>query len=187
MTQANQLIPGNTISINKVLYRVDSIVKVSVPKGQPFMKAKLRELLTNKTVEKNFKPTQDIEEVQLQERRLEFLYPEGKEYLFLDIASLDQVMTPATIVGKKISFLKEGIEVKALSYAGSIFSLELPQYLELMVVNIESERSKGASVGGGNVKIAQLETGAKIEVPTFIEVGDIVKIDTRSEEYIQRV
>jgi elongation factor P len=181
---SNQLTAGMTISVGSKLYRVESCVKVSVPKGSPFIKAKLRDLETQSMVEKNFKPAQEIEEVQLQERRLEFLYKEGNGYRFLDIGNLEQVQVLASIVGDKSHYLKEGIEVKANFYGSSIFSIVLPQFLELMIVSTRASSGKAAATGE---KIAQLETGAEIVVPPFIEAGDVIKVDTESKEYIQRV
>ena len=174
-----------TVSIANKLYRVESAVKVTVPKGSPFIKTKLRDLESGQLVEKNFKPNQELDEVQLQDRRLEFLYPEGKQYLFLDIGNLEQVLVPTQIIGSKVNYLKEGIEIKAQMFGPTIFSVELPQFLELMVVGIDTaaESARGSTAS----KIAQLETGARLEVPPFIEVGDIIKVDTESEEYIQRV
>ncbi len=183
MVQSSQLTPGTTITIDKKLYRVETVVKVTVPKGSPFIKTKLRDLVTAQLIEKNFKPNQEVEEAALQERRLEFLYPENKQYLFLDIGSLDQVLVPASTIGNKAHYLKEGIELKATFYGGQIFSVELPQYLELMVVSIDGEGAHG----GAAARQAQLETGARLEVPPFIEVGDVIKIDTLTNEYIQRV
>src|SRR5262249_4811804 len=146
------------------------------------IKTKLRDLDSSQVVEKNFKPNQEVEEVQLQERRLEFLYPEGKQYLFLDIGNLEQVSVPTAIIGNKVNYLKEGTEIKAEMYGTSIFAIELPQFLELMVIGIDTaaENVRGSTAS----KIAQLETGARLEVPPFIEVGDIIKVDTESEEYI---
>ncbi|MFI0435296.1 MAG: elongation factor P [Parachlamydiaceae bacterium] len=183
MTTSNQLNPGMVISIGNKLYRVESSVKVTVPKGTPFIKTKLKDLCSDEVVEKNFKLNQPIKDVSLVERRLEFLYPEGDEYLFLDVVNLDQVLAPSSIVGQKINFLKEGVELKAFFYGDTVFTVELPQFLELMVAKIQVEETKIAPRG----KIAILETGAKIEVPPFIETGDIVKVDTKTEEYVQRV
>lgn len=184
MATSNQLTPGMTISISNKLYRVESSVKVTVPKGTPFIKTKLKDLSTNETVEKNFKLNQPIKDVSLIERRLEFLYPEGNEFLFLDVVNLDQVLVSASIVGKKVDFLKEGVELKAFFYGDTISAVELPQFLELMVAKTQTEE-EGSPVAG--TKMATLETGAKIEVPPFIETGDIIKVDTKTEEYIQRV
>ena|SRR5258708_4037481 len=185
MVQSSQLTPGSTISMDGKLYRVESAVKVTVQKGNPFIKVKLRDLATGGTLERNFKPNQEVEEVALQERKLEFLYPEGKQFLFLDVGSLDMILVTTNIIGKKVDYLKEGIELKAAFYGGQIFSVELPQYLELMIVAVEGHKEGGRS--STSSRMSQLETGAKIEVPPFIEVGDIIKVDTKTDEYIQRV
>lgn len=182
MATSNQLAPGMTISINSKLFRVESSVKVTVPKGTPFIKAKLRDLNSNSVVEKSFKLNQPIKDVSMAERRLEFLYPEGSGYLFLDVVNLDQILVPSQIVGNQVNFLKEGVEVKASFYGDTIFSVELPQFLELMVARTANEGG-----GANGTKMAVLETGAKIEVPPFIETGDIIKVDTKTDEYIQRV
>ncbi len=180
-----QIVTGMTISIGQKLYRVESCVKVTVPKGAPFLKAKLRDLSSGETIEKNFKPDQTVQDVSLAEKKLEFLYLEGKNYLFLDVSTLDQVPVPATIIGDKVNYLKEGIELKASFYGDSVFAVELPQFLEIMVAKIETSKAmKGERAG---LKVAHLETGAKIDVPSFIEVGDIIKVDTKTDEYIQRV
>lgn len=183
MVTSNQLSPGMTISVNNKLYRVESSVKVTVPKGAPFIKTKLRDLVNNELIEKNFKVDQTVKDVNLIERKLEFLYLEGKDYLFLDIGNLEQVLIPPHIVDIASNYLKEGVDVKASFFGDTIFSVELPQFLELMVGKIENE----GKVNSNGTKVAILETGARIEVPTFIEPGDIVKVDTKSNEYIQRV
>lgn len=176
---------GMTISLNDRLYRVESSVKVTVPKGTPFIKAKLRDLHSNDLIEKSFKPHQAVKEVNLIERNLEFLYLEGDDYLFLDIDNLEQVLIPPEVVGTKSDYLKEGIDVKAQFYGDHIFTVELPQFLEIMVAKTEDRPEKGVLTNA--TKTAVLETGAQVEVPLFIEVGDIIKVDTRTDEYIQRV
>lgn len=183
MATSNNITPGMTLSINGKLYRVESSVKVTVPKGTPFIKTKLREVATNEVVEKNFKLNQPIKDVSLVERKLEFLYIEGKDYLFLDIGSLEQVLIPASVIGGKVHYLKEGVDLKASFYGDTIFAVELPQFLELMVIKTEHASEKDPNAA----KLAMLETGAKIEIPPFIEVGDIIKVDTKTDEYIQRV
>jgi len=186
MVASNQITPGMTLSINGKLYRVESSVKVTVPKGTPFVKTKLRDLTTNEQIEKSFKPDQTVKDVSFAERRLEFLYLEGKDYLFLDVGNLEKILVSEDVVGENINYLKEGVELKASMYGDTIVSIELPQFLELMVGKIEGGDTprKGAS---NSARIAVLETGARIEVPPFIEVGDLVKVDTKTDEYIQRV
>lgn len=181
MVMSNQLAPGVILSIKDKLYRVESCVKVSIPKGTPFIKAKLRDIISNSVVEKSFKMNQALNDVALLERKLEFLYVEGKDYLFLDVGSLEQALISSYIIDDKIKYLKEGIEVKAAFYGPTLFSVELPQFLELMVSKIEPHSGSGGS------KICHLETGAEVEVPSFIEVGDIIKVDTKTDEYIQRM
>lgn len=181
MTTANQITPGMTLSLDGKIFRVESSVKVTVAKGTPFIKTKLRNLVSDEMIEKNFKLDQIVQEVSLIERTLEFLYPEGKEFLFLDIGNLEQVFVPSQVLSEKVNYLKEGIQVKAVFYGESIFGVELPQFLEIMVVKTE-----GASPGASQKK-AVLETGAKINVPLFIESGDVIKVDTQMNEYIQRV
>jgi elongation factor P len=185
MTTSNQLTPGMTLSLDGKIYRVESCVKVTVAKGVPFMKTKLKDLMSDEVVEKNFKLNQPVQDVSLTERKLEFLYLEGKDYLFLDIGNLEQVLVPTSIIGDKIHYLKEGTDLKAMFYGESIFSVELPQFLELMVV--KTEESQLAAHVANATKLAILETGAKIEVPMFVESGDIIKVDTQTNEYIQRV
>ena len=184
-TTSNQIVPGTTLSLDGKIYRVETSVKVTVAKGVPFIKTKLKNLMSDEVIEKNFKLDQIIEEVTLNERRLEFLYLEGKNYLFLDIDSLDEVLVSADVVGDKVNYLKEGVELKAMFYGETIFSIELPQFLELMIVNIEDIKSKVSA--SSSIKIAILETGAKVEVPLFIEVGDVIKVDTYLGEYVQRI
>jgi elongation factor P len=184
MTTANQITPGMTLNFDGKIYRVESSVKVTVAKGTPFVKTKLRNLITDETIEKNFKLDQTVQEVSLIERFLEFLYPEGKKYLFLDIGNLEQVEVPASILADKVHYLKEGIQLKAMFYGDTIFAVELPQFLEIMVVKTEGS---DASASSASTKRAVLETGAKIDVPLFIESGDVIKVDTQTNDYIQRV
>lgn len=185
MATSNQITPGMSINIGKKIYRVESALKVNVAKGTPFIKTKLRDLITDEVIEKNFKLNQEITEVNLEEKKLEYLYPEGKDFLFLDIDSLEQVLIPGNILGDKINYLKEGVIVKAMFYGDSVFAIELPIFLELMIVKTASTNEK-LSVSN-TTKKAQLETGAEIEVPLFIETGDVIKVDTHKNEYIQRV
>jgi elongation factor P len=186
MATALQINPGMTVSVGGKLYRVESVVKVEAAKGNPFVKMKLRELASETVIEKNFKPADKVDEVTVAERMLEFLYLEGKEYLFLDIDELETVRVPASVVGELVHYLKESTQVNATFYGDQVFALELPPFLELMVANTES--GEQATVPMANVsKIAVLETGARLEVPPFIEAGDIIKVDTRTGEYIQRV
>lgn len=184
MITSNQLSPGMTIVIDQKIYRVESAVMVTVAKGVPFVKTKLKNIMSEEMIEKSFKLEQQMEEVRLSEKRLEYLYLEGKAHLFLDIDSLDQIVVAQNVIEDKVQFLKEGIQIKAMFYGEQIFSVELPQFLEIMVAKVDDNDQKNLS---GTTKYATLETGAKIEVPLFIESGDVIKVDTTSSEYVQRV
>lgn len=185
MAANNQISPGMTLSLDGKIYRVEFSVRVTVAKGVPFIKTKLKDLMSDEIIEKNFKVDQPVDEVNLSERRLEYLYLEGKDHLFLDIDELEEALVPSSVVGDKVNYLKESIQVKAMFYGNTVFSIELPQFLELMVLKLEDLESK-VSVSNAS-KIALLETGARVEVPLFVEMGDILKVDTHVGEYVQRI
>lgn len=105
-TTSNQISPGTTLSLDGKIYRVETSVKVTVAKGVPFIKTKLKNLMSDEVIEKNFKVDQEIDEVNLSERRLEFLYLEGKDYLFLDIDELDEVLVATDVSTSKLSLLE---------------------------------------------------------------------------------
>ena len=183
--KTDQISPGMTISLDGKVYRVESCVKVTVAKGNPFIKTKLKNLITEEILEKNFKVGQAVQDIALVEKKLEYLYLEGQDHLFLDVGSLEQVLVSSDVIADKVHFLKEGTEVKAVFYGDSVFSVELPQFLEIMVV--KTEISEASSPMGSTTKTAFLETGAKLDVPLFVESGDIIKVDTHTREYVQRV
>jgi elongation factor P len=184
MILASQLSVGMTISLSGNYYRVESAVKVNVQKTMQLIRAKLRNVQNDEVIEKNFKPTQKIDEVAIAEHKLEYLYPQDGKYVFLDITTLDLMQVGKDIIGNAVLFLKEGTEVRSTCCGTSIFSIELPQFLELMVSSIGGTKK---TAHDGMVRIAKLESGAEVEVPLFVEAGDIVKVDTKSQEYIQRV
>jgi elongation factor P len=179
MTLAKQISVGMTLLIDGDIYRVEQPPKMVPVKGLQLINVSLRHLVTDHLTEKRFKPDQTVQEVTPVPKTLEFLYPEGNEYKFLDIGSLDIVGIPANKLGNKIHFLKEGIKIFSIHYADTYFSGELEPILELMVVKTEP-----ADMGAGSsaTKIAQLETGARLLVPLFVEAGDVLKIDTQRQE-----
>jgi elongation factor P len=183
MILANQLTAGMTIILSKKPYKVDSVVKVTLQKANPIIKVKLEQLETHEIVEKNFRPTQELEDVSLEEHRLEFLYVEDRNFVFLDIGTLDLHKVREDILGRQTRYLKEGVDVKAICYGKTILAIDIPQFLELMVSSIEIKEDKKR----GSLRIAILETGAQLEVPPFVEAGDVLKVDTSTDEYVQRV
>lgn len=180
----NLLTPGMAVKLDNQLHLVESVVKVTVPKGRSFIKVRFKDLTTEKITEKNLEENQKIEEAILVKKKIEYLYKEENDYLFLDVATLEQILIPQEIIGKKIHFLKEGTDVSAMFCGTSIFSIELPQFLEIQVIKTDTIGSEQST---GGHKHATLETGATMTVPSFIESGDVIKIDTTTLEYIQRV
>ncbi len=185
MMKSQQITPGMTLSLNEKLYRVESSLKVSPTKGAPFIKVQMQDLATDQWEERNFKVGQEVLVVSLEEKKIEFLYPEGQGYLFLDIGTLDTLLIPSSIVGEKSQYLKEGIELETQMYGTSVFSIILPQFLELMVAKVQASNQSDTSTQ--STKTAVLETGAKVKVPLFVEVGDVIKVDTQSHEFVQRM
>lgn len=181
----NTINPGSIIDLDGVLFRVESSVKMTVSKGKPFIKTKLRNVTTGEEIEKNFKTSQQVKEVALAERTLEYLYPDGDLYMFLDVNQLDVVSVGVDVIGRKELYLKEGVEAKGTFYGDVVAAVELPNFLELMVKSVDGE--EGEPVAANATRMATLETGARVEVPGFVESGDVIKVDTKSNEYIQRV
>lgn len=185
MVASSQLSSGMVISLKDKLYKIITVEKISQEKGDPFIHVKIKELDSDLQLEKTFKLNQEVREVSLSTKILEYLYQEGDSFLFLDIGTYEKILVPSKIVSNKILFLKPGIQLTATGYKDSIFSLDLPNFLELMIAKTDFSSSEVSLTGG--TKTAILETGAEIQVPPFIEIGDIIKIDTRTSEYIQRV
>ena len=185
--KSTQISPGTVLSIGKNFFRVESALKVTVTRGASFIKTKLVNITTNEELEKNFKLDQMVKNVSFEEKTLEYLYPSGKDHLFLDTSTLDILTVDTAVVGEAVYYLKEGISVTSTFYEGSVFSIQLPQFLELMISKVQQESESEDTAVSNAMKTAILETGAKIEVPLFIEVGDLVKVETTTKEYIQRI
>jgi elongation factor P len=183
MITASQLTAGMTVLLSKKPYRVDSVVKVTLQKENPMIKVKLEQLETHEVIEKNFRPTQEVENVALEDHKLEFLYVEDGSFVFLDIVDLELHRVKKDLLGRQTRYLKEGVELKATCFGQTILTVEIPQFLELMVSSVDTKEDKKR----GTLRLATLETGAQMEVPPFVEVGDVLKVDTASDEYVQRV
>ena len=187
MINASQITSGMILSIDQKLYCVESIHKSDGHDKGESITFKLRDFGTERTLEKSFQPSDQVKDVSLSERTLEFLYPEDEDYLFLDIETLDEVTITRAVIGPRIEYMKAGVQVRASAYSEAIVTIELPQFLELMVADVEDQFVEATIAGAVPSKSATLETGARLKVPSFVEIGDVIKIDTRAEEYIQRI
>ncbi len=181
----NKIKSGLTILLDGQLYQVLGYQHVKPGKGGAFMRTKLRNLKNGGIKELTFKGDQVLEEAFIEEKELRYLYRADKIYYFMDQKTFEEVNIPEDILGDNSKFLKDGLQITAYSYAGEIFNVALPTFIEAKVVHTEP------AVRGNTAKAAYksvtVETGASVQVPLFIEAGDIIKVDTRSGEYIERL
>jgi elongation factor P len=154
-------------------------------KGAAFTRTKMKNLLTGGVIERNIRSGEKMDGADVEDRESTFLYKEGDDsFVFMDSASYDQVSVPADTVDDAWKFLKENLPVSLTFYNGRVISVNLPNFVEMKVV--ETEPGVRGDTATGASKAAKIETGASINVPLFINEGDILKIDTRSGDYIER-
>ncbi len=172
------------IEVDGQPYSIVFFQHVKPGKGNAFTRTKLRNLLTNNVVEITFKSGEKVGKPDMEERTMQFLYPEGTSYHFMDTRSYEQLEMSAEQLGDQRLFLQENIEVQILLWNGKPIAVELPIFVFLKVVETDPG-VKGDTVSGGQ-KPAKLETGATINVPLFINEGETLKIDTRTQSYVER-
>ncbi len=174
----------------KVVYKGDPYMIVEFQhvkpgKGAAFVKTRLKNLRTGNVLDVNFRSGDKLELAETEEREMEFLYKEGDNYCFMDSNTYEQVYIPKDVLGEKAFYLKENMSVRVLWFRDEPVDIELPNFIELKVVETEPG-VRGDTVSGGS-KPAKLETGLVINVPLFINEGDVIKVDTRTGEYVERV
>ena len=185
MIGVNQFRAGVKVEIENEPYVVVDSQHVKPGKGGAFVRSKLKNLRTGNVLEKTYRVGEKFKEPEIDERCLQFLYTSGDEYHFMDSQDYEQMFLTETELGEKKKFLKENMEVSVMSYKGKTIGVELPNFVELTVAETDPG-GKGDTASGGT-KPATLETGAVIKVPFHIVIGDLLKIDTRSAEYVERV
>ena len=148
------------------------------------MRSKIKNLKTGGVLERSFRPDEKIEDISLDYQKMQFLYKQGDKYAFMDQESYEQIEIGDDHLGENAKFLKEGLQVLVIKHAGEIIGIDLPITIELKVTYTEPGL-KGDTVSS-TYKPATLETGASIQVPLFIKIGDVVIIDTRTGEYQSR-
>lgn len=176
---------GICLKIDGAIYELVYFQHVKPGKGGAFVRTKLKHVEKGSVLEKTFRAGEAIEAVRVEDRKGQFLYQQGTTYCFMDSNTYEQVEMGEESVAEIVSYLKEGQEVY-LVYADEKFSqVKLPPFVELQVETTDPGL-KGDTVSGGT-KPARLESGATIQVPLFIQPGDVLKIDTRTGSYIERV
>ena len=154
-------------------------------KGTAFTRTKLKNLVTGQVIERNFRTGETLEPVDLEERTAQLMYGEGQTYHFMDMASYEQFEIDAELIGAKSKWLIEGMECSVLFYEGRVMTVDLPNFVELEISYCEPA-VKG-DTANNTTKEAELTTGAKVQVPLFVNQGDTVRVDTRTDEYVSRV
>ena len=185
MVSANDLRRGMMIKVENELYSVTGFQWTKPGKGGAFIKARLRNIKKNAIIEKTFRATEKIENIYIEKRRMQYLYSDGENSIFMDLESFEQESISNSFIEEERKFLKEGQEVDVNFYESQIISVELPLFVELKVAH--TEPGLRGDTQTATFKPSTLETGAKVEVPLFVNENDLVKIDTRTGEYIERV
>jgi elongation factor P len=167
-------------------YQILDFQHVKPGKGGAFVRTRLKRLKNNAVLEKTFRSGERFEPAYMEKKKMQFLYRQGTELVLMDLDTYEQIPVEESTVGPGAKYLKEEMEIQALLVDDQNMGYELPNTVELVVAQTDPG-VKGDTVSGGVTKPATLETGAVVQVPFHINEGDILKIDTRSDAYVERV
>lgn len=181
----NDLKNGITLQLDNGLFQVIEFQHVKPGKGGAFVRTKLRNLKTGNVLEKTFNAGIRVEQAMLEKKDMQFLYRDGDDYVFMDTESYDQMNVTPVALGDAADYIIESMIAIIATHNGEIVSVEIPASVELTITNTEPG-IQGDRVSGAR-KPAELQTGKTIQVPLFVNIGDKVKVDTRSGEYLTRV
>ena len=182
MVSAGDFKNGITIEIEGNIYQIMEFQHVKPGKGAAFVRTKLKNIISGGVVEKTFRPTEKFENAHIERKDMQYLYQDGDLYNFMDMETYDQIALNSDVVGDALKFVKENETVKICSHNGNVFSVEPP-----LLAITETEPGFKGDTAQGATKPAIVETGATVMVPLFVETGDVLKIDTRTGEYLSRV
>ena len=185
MISAGEFRNGLTVEIDGNVYQILEFQHVKPGKGAAFVRTKLKNVISGGVVEKTFRPTEKFPKAHIERKSMQYLYSDGDLYHFMDGETCDQIALNEETIGDALKFVKENEEVKVCSYQGEVFAVEPPLFAELVVT--ETEPGVKGDTATGATKPATVETGATVMVPLFVNEGDVLKIDTRTGEYLSRV
>lgn len=185
MISAGELRNGVTMEYEGEIYSVLEFQHVKPGKGAAFVRTRLKNIKTGAVVEKTFRPTEKMSKAHIDRMDMQYLYNDGELYHFMNNETFDQIALNAQDVGDSLKFVKENENVKLLAHDGNVFGIEPPLFVELEIT--ETEPGFAGNTAQGATKPAIVETGASVQVPLFINQGEIIKIDTRTGEYLSRV
>lgn len=176
---------GFTFQMDGDLYTIIEFQHVKPGKGGAFVRTKLRNVRTKAVIERTYRSGEKVDEVRLERRQFEFLYKDGEQCVFMDTEMYDQIHVDGALIGDALRFLLENMVCGILFHGETPIEVELPTFVELAI--IETEPGFRGNTATNVMKPATLSTGAVINVPLFIEAGAVVKIDTRTGDYIERI
>ena len=185
MIQAGEFRNGITVEIEGNVFQIVEFQHVKPGKGAAFVRTTLKNVITGKNIEKTFNPSEKVEEAQITIQEMQYLYNDGNMYTFMDTTTYEQIELSKEQISDTLPYLKDNMNVKVLSYKGNVFGVEPPTFVELEVTYTEPG-IKG-STATGTTKPCTVETGANFNVPIFVEIGDKIRIDTRTGSYMERV
>ena len=185
MISAGDFRNGVTLEIDGQVVQILEFQHVKPGKGAAFVRTKLKNVINGGVVERTFRPTEKFPQARIDRVDMQYLYADGDLFNFMNQETYDQVALNHDIIGDALKFVKENEVCKVCSYNGNVFSVEPPLFVELEITETEPG-FKGDTAQGAN-KPATVETGATVYVPLFVEIGDKIKIDTRTGEYLSRV
>ena len=185
MTTTNDFRNGMAIEIDGNLFRIVEFMHVKPGKGGAFVRSKLKNVITGKVIDKTWNAGEKVNDVRLDEVSMQYLYSTGDDYYFMHGETYEQISLPASMLEDVTPFMKESDTVNVLMHGNEPVAVDLPNFVDLEVTET-APGLKGDTVSGGT-KPATLETGAVIQVPLFLNIGDVVRVDTRTKAYVSRV
>jgi elongation factor P len=184
MITAGDFRNGVTFEMDGNVVQVVEFQHVKPGKGAAFVRTKFKNVITGAVVERSFNPTEKFPTAFIERKDMQYLYEDGGLYYFMDVETYEQLPIEADKLGDNFKFVKENMEVKVLSYKGNVFGVEPPYFVELQIT--QTDPGFKGDTATNATKPAILETGAEIRVPLFIDEGDMIRIDTRTGEYMER-
>lgn len=185
MVSAGDFKNGITFEMDGNVMQIIEFQHVKPGKGAAFVRTKLRNVMTGGVTETTFNPTAKFAAAHVERKDMEYSYSDGELYYFMDTETYDQVPLNADKLPDTFKFVKEGMVCRLVSYKGNVFAVEPPMFVELEITSCEPGVKGNTATNA--TKTATVETGADIRVPMFVNEGDVVKIDTRTGEYLERV
>ena len=185
MVTAGDFKNGITMEMEGNIWQIIEFQHVKPGKGAAFVRTKLKNIKSGGVIEKSFRPTEKFQLAHIDKSEYQYLYSDGEFYVFMNTETFDQLQLTEDKVGDALKFVKENEMVKVCSHNGNVFAIEPPLFVELEVT--ETEPGFKGDTATGATKPSTVETGATVYVPLFVETHDVIKIDTRTGEYLSRV